>query len=291
MNPGSLRSSKPNLDELIEAAKRSSDPARIAEIIGIVESKRRGNAYRKVINALRERERQLRAKPRPPEHRETVLRATIAPVVAGPLPHRIGPAEQANSVADRMISTLGTMKLIDTIQLWRNCLTLLGNEKKASQHGPARKLLAAIGREWERRRIRPNPDDFFRWPSTEASSGKKAISTEAWLVEGMLQYVGYKVGRTEGLPSSSRRMILREVFRGTLPPAFPPDYMDKWGQPSTALRLKQTAETLASFTRNARRRRDTRMEVAIRDWEQDLLFLYEEFYVGHFHFGWPETSI
>ncbi len=33
------------------------------------------------------------------------------------------------------------------------------------------------------------------------------------------------------------------------------------------------------------------MQVAISDWEKDLDFLFEEYYVGEFMFGWPATAV
>ena len=54
---------------------------------------------------------------------------------------------------------------------------------------------------------------------------------------------------------------------------------------------KKIAETIAAFVRNSRRRRDTRMEAAVSDWEDDLQYLYNVYYVGTFQFGWPRTTI
>jgi hypothetical protein len=51
------------------------------------------------------------------------------------------------------------------------------------------------------------------------------------------------------------------------------------------------AETIAALTRNARRRRDQKMNAAIRDWEMDLDFLYWEYYVEKFKFDWPNSKI
>jgi hypothetical protein len=51
------------------------------------------------------------------------------------------------------------------------------------------------------------------------------------------------------------------------------------------------AETIASFVRNAKRRRDAHMGSAIKDWEADLEFLYFGYYVDRFHFAWPSGSV
>jgi hypothetical protein len=60
--------------------------------------------------------------------------------------------------------------------------------------------------------------------------------------------------------------------------------------PSTARRLQKLANTLASLARNAKRRRTASLDRAIHEWEQDLGFLYEKYYVGLFGFGWPATE-
>ena len=50
------------------------------------------------------------------------------------------------------------------------------------------------------------------------------------------------------------------------------------------------AESIAAFARNAKRRRQINLNDAIGEWEADLEFLYEEYYVGHFHFAWPAST-
>jgi hypothetical protein len=107
----------------------------------------------------------------------------------------------------------------------------------------------------------------------------------------MLSYLEYRVGRTHGLSTSVRQELLSRVFSGALPPVFDRAYMDEWGPPSSAQRLRKLAETLAAFCRNAKRRDTDAMRDAIRDWEGDVNFLYEEYYVGYFHFEWPTTQI
>ena len=65
--------------------------------------------------------------------------------------------------------------------------------------------------------------------------------------------------------------------------------MNEWGMPYSPKRLQKMANSIASFARNAKRRHDTKMDNAISEWETDLRFLYEKFYVGRFGFGWPST--
>jgi hypothetical protein len=75
--------------------------------------------------------------------------------------------------------------------------------------------------------------------------------------------------------------MLDQIFQSQIPPVFPSVYLNEWGQPRSVKRLKKMAETIAALTRNAKRRRDSRMKTAIRDCENDLNYLYHEYYVGH----------
>ncbi len=185
-----------------------------------------------------------------------------------------------------------SMRIRDTVELWRNAIRSLNDPKKSWQHDLAQKVLVAIRDDWQRRRRMPaNPDEIFAWPSTEASAGTGGIDSEDWIREGALKFLGYKVGGIDGEPQGIRERILREVFFGEIPPVFPRPYLDEWGDPSSVQRLQKMAETIAALVRNAKRRRDSRMAAAIRDWENDLEYLYYEFYVGKFYFAWPSAAI
>lgn len=149
----------------------------------------------------------------------------------------------------------------------------------------------AIEAEW-RRRTGPgsNPDDYFRWPSTEAQIGDGSLSDpDQWLREGLLKFLQYSVGRYQEGNETSRRAILAAVFDGDLPPFHSAEYMRGWGKPSTALRLHKMADSLAAFARNFKRQQNPRFDDAIADWEADLKFLYDTYYVEHFKFDWPTS--
>lgn len=94
-----------------------------------------------------------------------------------------------------------------------------------------------------------------------------------------------------GESHTRRRAILRYAFESVLPPVFPPKYMLEWSRPSSAPRLRKIAESLASFARSAKRRDDGRMQQAIAEWESDLGYIHETFYVGRFQFGWPSSLV
>lgn len=184
------------------------------------------------------------------------------------------------------------MKMSAVMRLWRNAVEILSDKRKQSQWRNARLVIDAIHKDWERRRRKgPAPEDFFHWPDTNAPIGMGKLSTEGWLQEGLLRYMGYQVGSTQGVSTPVRRRILEEIFDGALPPVFEPSYLEKWGPPQSPFRLQQMAETIAALARNAKRRRNPSYYGAIRDWERDLMFLYEQYYIDRFHFGWPSTDL
>lgn len=57
------------------------------------------------------------------------------------------------------------------------------------------------------------------------------------------------------------------------------------------MRLKKMAESIAAFARNAKRKRTSVLDDAVVDWEADLRFLFETYYVGKFRFEWPSISL
>jgi hypothetical protein len=106
----------------------------------------------------------------------------------------------------------------------------------------------------------------------------------------MLSLLGYHVGETLSLHPSIRESILEYAFEHHLPPVGDVAYFDEWDEPRSARRLQKLANTLASLARNAKRRDPLTLSRAISEWEQDLMFLYEKYYVRLFHFGWPATE-
>jgi hypothetical protein len=170
-----------------------------------------------------------------------------------------------------IVSAIPYMSALDTVGLWRNALRTLEDATKAVRHAGARVVLCAVQDEWERREARLGlNEDGFPWPSTRADGGSGNLVAENWMREGLLKFMGYSVGETNGREDSVRERMLTAIFDGPIPPAFPRDYMEKWSRPGTPARLRQLAETLAAFARNAKRRREANMDSAISDWEADL---------------------
>ena len=149
-------------------------------------------------------------------------------------------------------------------------------------------------RQWEQYRR----EGYFPWPSTDAPAsgpGGGFRGEKPWYTDGLLSYVGYKVGN-DGVRQQIRERILDCVFHNNLPrvrgDGFGVErYMSEWGDKQTPQRLKKMANCIATFARNAKRRVDHDMSEAISNWKVDLDYLYRTYYVGEFHFDWPEISL
>ena len=166
----------------------------------------------------------------------------------------------------------------------------VGDPVQSFKHEAAKRIIAAVEKEWDRRLpyIRLNPDHFV-WPRTEATKGTGTFEIGHSPDIGMLAYMEYRVGRTNGQPVGVRRAILDRVVEGTLPLYGGIEYYDQWGKPNSAGRLHKLAEAIAAFTRNAKRRGKVRLADAISEWEADLEYLYTVYYLSRFGFGWPST--
>lgn len=173
-------------------------------------------------------------------------------------------------------------------QQWLNVLRL----REGGKGKGLGRFQEALFAEWKRRHQLALADpDHFEWPSTEAAGGDGKLIGSAWNAEGVLGFLGYRVGMTHGLNEGLRRRILDAVFSAPLPPINGPDYMREWHTPGSAARLRKLAEALASFTRNAKRKRGANLDSAIADWERDLDYLYHTYYAGKFAFAWPRLSV
>lgn len=187
--------------------------------------------------------------------------------------------------AAKTIARLPNLGPQETVQVWLNALRVLDDPKRETDHAEAQKVLDGVETCWLIR-SRGTPEGWFRWPSTTADGGDGSVDGSTWLKQGPLKVLGYEVGQN-GEAKGVREGVLDRVFQGVLPPLFPPAYLRGWGEQSSPARLEKMADSIASFARYAKRRDDHAMGVAIRDWEDDLAYLYRKFYVGRFGFGWP----
>lgn len=170
---------------------------------------------------------------------------------------------------------------------WSNVqiLSTICYELEFRFRGRSQALLARI-----KHRLTQLRNPQFAWPSTTANEGSQNLSSNVFKhEEGLLRQSGYRVGAS-GLPENQRRQILDRIFLQSLSVVNDSNYLREWGEPRTARRLQKLAESIAAFTRNAKRRRTNSFTQAIQDWESDLAYLKRTYYAGNFHFQWPRTS-
>jgi len=196
--------------------------------------------------------------------------------------------QAAASAANRTVFSFHDLKV-----RWQHAFFYLLRFEDEDPDSPdiaaARERLLAIEAEWARRAsMAPNHPDYFPWPTTDAPNGGGDVKAGDWQEIGMLSYLGYHVGVTSALSTAQRRRLLIHVFNMRLPPLNGVAYMRSWGTPETGPRLKKIAEAIAAFARNAKRRRNPRLAEAIRQWEDDLMYLRRVLYIGRFDgFTWP----
>jgi hypothetical protein len=131
-------------------------------------------------------------------------------------------------------------------------------------------------------------DKQFSW-STTANPGSQNLPSDTFnYEEGLLRYYGYNVG-INGLPESKRWEILDKVFLYPLLPMDNDAYLSEWGEPMSAKRLRKLVESIAAFTRNAKRRKKGSFTKAIQDWETDLAYLKRTYYKNRCSFQYPRT--
>ncbi len=128
----------------------------------------------------------------------------------------------------------------------------------------------------------------FTCPTTKANSGSQNLSNDVFKYEqGLLKHYGYKVGRS-GFSHRERWEILDRVFSQPLLQIDNTAYLNEWGEPRSAKRLQKMADSIAAFTRNAKRRNSRSFSKAIQDWETDLAYLKRTYY-NNFLFVYPRT--
>ena len=133
--------------------------------------------------------------------------------------------------------------------------------------------------------------ETFKWPSTEAPASKNTLSNE-FTPKGLLGACGYNTGKN-GLVKRQRQRLLRRIYKCELPAksdTLPKKYLDEWGAPQTAKRLSKLANTLATLTRNEKRKKRGDFAKSIADKENDLSYLKSNFYDGKYDFKWPSTT-
>ena len=90
---------------------------------------------------------------------------------------------------------------------------------------------------------------------------------------GLLKSMRYTVGNQGETPKMRRQILDCVMAAAALPPVGSPAYMAEWGDPRSRARYWKLHRTIRSFA--SHNKHDGRMEKAVRDWEDDLVYLEE----------------
>jgi len=191
----------------------------------------------------------------------------------------------------RAIHNIEIVEAQKLVVLWENAHRILADELKKSQHAAIRAAILAIEAEWKRRNDSGEPDQYFEWPTTEVRHGSGELVINDAQKDGVLSKLNYHVGISQGGPEAYRRHTLAKAFEGPLPLNLPRFEVDQWGPEQSAKRLRKIAYSIATFVKNAKGRNPVALDVAIMEWEADLKFLHDRYYVGRFDFPWPSTKL
>jgi len=129
----------------------------------------------------------------------------------------------------------------------------------------------------------------FEWPviMVEEDFGEPVYLRGSYerVEESPLYRMGYQVGVTNGLSKPRRKSLLKSAYEGAIPDVEDDDYMEEWGRPRQSKRLWRIAHHIAWLIRS--RKSIPSMRYAVRDWQDDLDWLQEEFYTNRMRFTWP----
>lgn len=125
-----------------------------------------------------------------------------------------------------------------------------------------------VGDERTRRIDQPVPKDIER-DMARARSGDFAGEELS-----PLAYLGYRVGKTNGLRTDARHSRLKVCFTIEMPSLLPAKYQ-RWGRPATYQRYASIFNHLLMLA-NQRRGRSN-YEFAVYDWETDAKWMQAEF--------------
>lgn len=126
---------------------------------------------------------------------------------------------------------------------------------------------STVGREFARYFGAPVPNDIKR--SMQAFLAGEFVGSD----RSPLAYVGYRVGKTNGLPEWDRNRRMKVCFCIDIPPEFRPDYAS-WRGPGSRERLNAMQSHIRMLA--AMRRDRPGFEVAVSEWERDTEWLSSE---------------
>lgn len=200
-------------------------------------------------------------------------------------PYRDRSGDEIRALADRHWDDFDALAKVAYEMQFRN---LIRKQRKAAVIERLVELASAMARP-------PENEPDFEFPSTDIYETRRRTIRELdhvdWRETGLLGASGYRVGKVRGRARETRRRILNFVFlRDDLRGVEDASYAAEWGDPMTSKRLQKLSETIASFTRTAKRRPQD-MEQAISEWEADLAYLKTTFYDRWGDFPWPDVEI
>jgi hypothetical protein len=145
-----------------------------------------------------------------------------------------------------------------------------------------------LSRGWVVRRD-DTPD--WPWPITDVEPGGNRNAKHLFDNErSALKICGYRVGARDGMPPVERRRFLDCFFTYRLPQIVQHVFGDEYGDPRSEARLKKMANVIAFNCRNFKRNNAKRFHKAISDWEEDLAYLKQKYYIKQ-TFVWPSTDV
>lgn len=178
----------------------------------------------------------------------------------------------------------------DVRKFYENVLRRLSELESATKTRPEDRKLRLQLEEIEQLRNRAENTgvfEWFKWPTTNALMGDGTLDASGWYEHGLLKSVGYHVGN-DGENPDVRRYILDCVFRNELPHINSDEYMSEFAVPQSPQRLRKIANVLASSAIKLKSKTHADCSQAIEDYEADLEYLYDKYYVDVFHFDWPQ---
>jgi len=119
------------------------------------------------------------------------------------------------------------------------------------------------------------PSTFRELARTNRAFSKPPAGYEKadWASASPLHLLGYGVGRS-GVSLARRRALLEAFCDASLPSEYPAQYRERWGEPSSQVRLDTMSSHLRWLARQASQRSNAEaMAVAISDWESDAQYV------------------
>jgi len=195
-------------------------------------------------------------------------------------PHALKNIADELSLRDSSLERRDVRKLYESVLHRLNELESMA--KAQSEDGKLRLRLQAV------EKLRNQAEntgvfDWFKWPTTDAPKGDGTLDASGWHKDGLFSSVGYHVGK-DGEHLEIRRYILDCVFHNELPSVNSDEYMREFAIPQSPQRLRKMAKVLVGMAKNYKRNEHADYSQAIADYESDLEYLYDEYYVGVFHF-------